>query len=387
MKNVAVLGSTGSIGENTLDVISRFPERFRVLSLAAGSNRLERLAAQLEATGARTVSVPGPGDADRLRSMTGPGVEIGWGTEGLIRAATAEGVDLVVSAVVGAAGLVPTYAAVLGGKDVALANKESLVVAGELVMAAARKTGAQLLPVDSEHSALFQSLEGHRAEDVRRLVLTASGGPFRGRTRASLQGVTVSEALAHPNWSMGRKITIDSATLMNKGLEVIEARWLFDVEPERVEVTLHPQSVIHSLVEFVDGSMIGQLGMPDMRGPISYALAYPERLPMEGLNLDLWSLSELTFEAPDLDTFPCLSLAYHALEQGGSAPAVLSGANEIAVDAFLSERIGFLEIPQLVADALDAHSVVALDSVHTALDADRWARQYAREWVKKSGGG
>jgi 1-deoxy-D-xylulose-5-phosphate reductoisomerase len=385
LKNLAILGSTGSIGESTLDVVARFPERFAVKALAAGGDRLERLAEQVRATGAHLAAVRGEGQAERLRSLLGGGVEVCWGTEGLVRVAGAEDVDLVVSAVVGAAGLVPTYAALLEGRDVAVANKETLVVAGELVLEAARKSGSRILPIDSEHSALFQVLEGRQPEEVRHLILTASGGPFHGRSAESLQRVDVNEALDHPNWSMGPKITVDSATLMNKGLEVIEARWLFDVAAERIKVTVHPQSVVHSLVEFVDGSMLAQLGVPDMRGPIAYALNYPDRLPMEGLSLDLWNLEALTFEPPDRETFPCLDLAYEALRLGGTAPAVLSGANEVAVEAFLRGHLGFPEIARLVSAALEEHGTTPLDSIHAALEADRWARSFARSWVAAEG--
>ncbi|GAB4260873.1 MAG: 1-deoxy-D-xylulose-5-phosphate reductoisomerase [Deferrisomatales bacterium] len=380
-----MLGSTGSIGESTLDVVGRFPDRFRVHALAAGSARLERLAAQVRATGARLVAVPGEAEGRRLEHLLGGGAEVVWGTEGLVRVATAPEVDLVVSAIVGAAGLVPTYAALLEGRDVAVANKETLVVAGELVMEAARRSGARLLPVDSEHSAIFQALEGRQPGEVRRLILTASGGPFRGRPAASLESVRIEEALAHPNWSMGRKITVDSATLMNKGLEVIEARWLFDVPPEKIHVVVHPQSVVHSMVEFIDGAVLAQLGVPDMRGPISYALDYPNRLPLPDLKLDLWALGALTFEPPDREAFPCLELAYRALERGGTAPAVLSGANEVAVEAFLAGAIGFTQIPELVAACLNAHVGEPLDAVQTALRADRWARRFAREWVSTQG--
>jgi 1-deoxy-D-xylulose-5-phosphate reductoisomerase len=385
VKALAILGSTGSIGESTLDVVARFPDRFRVTALAAGRRRLERLAEQVRQTGARLVAVTGEAEAGRLRSLVGVGVEVCWGTEGLVRVATAAGVDLVVSAIVGAAGLVPTYAALLEGRDVAVANKETLVVAGPLVMEAARRSGARLLPVDSEHSALFQVLEGRRPEEVRRLILTASGGPFRGRGRNSLADVSADEALAHPNWSMGPKITVDSATLMNKGLEVIEAHWLFGVEPDAIQVTVHPQSVVHSLVEFVDGSVLAQLGVADMRGPIAYALNYPERVPFEELRLDLWAQKGLTFEPPDAEAFPCLALAYRALGEGGTAPAVLSGANEVAVEAFLGGSLTFLQIAGVVEAALDAHRPVRLESVQTALHADVWARDFARAWVAEHG--
>ncbi|HSH69495.1 MAG TPA: 1-deoxy-D-xylulose-5-phosphate reductoisomerase [Deferrisomatales bacterium] len=387
MKTLSILGSTGSIGESTLDVATRFPEKFRVVALAAAGANPTRLAAQVEQTGARLVAVADAGRAAALEPLLASNVEVCWGAEGLVRAAEVAEVDLVVSAIVGAAGLVPTYAALVAGKDVALANKESLVVGGELVLQAARDSGARLLPVDSEHSALFQVLDGRDSEQVRRLILTASGGPFRGRQRAELAGVSVEQTLDHPNWAMGPKITVDSATLMNKGLEVIEAYWLFGLPASAIEVTVHPQSVVHSMVEFVDGAVLAQLGVPDMRGPISYALNYPKRLPMPDLGLKLWELEGLTFEAPDRAAFPCLDLAFRALELGGTAPAVLSGANEVAVAAFLDRQLSFLQIPELVAAALGALPVTPLDTVHTALEADLTARRFARDWVGAQGRG
>jgi len=385
VKNLAILGSTGSIGESTFDIATRFSDRFSVLALAAGGFRLERLAEQVRACGAKLVAVHQEDQAERLRSLLDDQVEVCWGTEGLVRVAGAPGVDLVISAIVGAAGLIPTYTALLEGRDVAVANKETLVVAGELVIEAARKTGARVLPVDSEHSALFQLLQGRKSEEIRSLILTASGGPFRGWKTDKLENVAAREALVHPNWSMGPKITVDSATLMNKGLEVIEAHWLFGVPSHRIRVTIHPQSVVHSIVEFVDGSMMAQLGVADMRVPISYALGYPERLPMEESKLDLWALKALTFEPPDREAFPCLDLAYRAIEGGGNAPAVLSGANEVAVEAFLAGQIRFLQIAEAVAAALDAHDPRPIDSIHTALEVDRWARRFTWDWVARWG--
>jgi 1-deoxy-D-xylulose-5-phosphate reductoisomerase len=384
VKTLAILGSTGSIGENTLRVVEAFPERFRVVGLAAG-RRVDRLAEQARRFGAKMLAVADAADAERLRAELGPGFEVFSGAEGLDRVAVDSGADMVVSALVGAAGLVPTLAALTAGKDVGVANKETLVVAGALVRRAARETGAKLLPIDSEHSALFQALDGRAPETVKRIVLTASGGPFRGWGFDQLSGVGPADALKHPNWSMGPKITIDSATLMNKGLEVIEAHWLFDIAPEKIHVAVHPQSIVHSMAEFVDGSILAQMGVPDMRGPISYALAYPERLPMEDLTLDLWSMRALTFEPPDLEAFPCLGLAYRALAAGGTAPAVLSGANEVAVAAFLAKKIGFNDISRLVAEALDRHRVETLENLETALDADRWARRFAGAWVNERG--
>ncbi len=385
MITLSVLGSTGSIGENALQVVSAFPDRFRVVALAAGGGRLARLAEQVRQTGASWVAVPRREDAEALRSSLGAGVRVLWGEEGLTEVASLPEVDTVVSAIVGAAGLVPTYAAVRAGKRVALANKETLVAAGELVMGEARRSGAAMLPVDSEHSALFQILEGRDPGQVRRLVLTASGGPFRGRRREELDSVGVDEALAHPRWSMGPKITVDSATLMNKGLEVIEARWLFDMPADRIDVVIHPESVVHSLVEFVDGSLLAQLATADMRGPIAYALGFPERLPLDGLGLDLTQVGRLTFEAPDREAFPCLDLAYRALAAGGTAPAALSAANEVAVAGFLEGRITFLQISEVVAAALEAHAPLPVESLEAVLRADRWARAFAREWIARHG--
>jgi 1-deoxy-D-xylulose-5-phosphate reductoisomerase len=380
-KNLSILGSTGSIGRSALDVVASFPDRFSVVALAAG-RRIDLLAEQARRFGAKVVAVAEAADAEKLRGELGPGVAVSYGPEGLLRVALAEEADMVVSALVGAAGLVPTHAALEAGLDVALANKETLVVAGAVVRRAAERSGARILPVDSEHCAIFQALDGRDGRDVKRVVLTASGGPFRGRTAREMEGATPEEALRHPNWSMGPKITVDSATLMNKGLEVIEARWLFDLPPDRIAVTLHPQSIVHSMVEFVDGSILAQMGVPDMRGPIAYALAHPERLPMPDLALDLWKLDALTFEPPDFAAFPCLELAYEALEAGGTLPAVLSGANEVAVAAFLEKRIGFNDIARLVRETMEQHDVERLESVEMALAADRWARDYAMGWVR-----
>jgi 1-deoxy-D-xylulose-5-phosphate reductoisomerase len=291
---------------------------------------------------------------------------------------------MVLSAIVGAAGLVPTMAAIENGKDIALANKETLVSAGSLVMAAVARQGVRLFPVDSEHSAIFQSLEGHRRGDVRRLILTASGGPFRNRALADLQRVTPAEALAHPNWSMGRKISIDSATMMNKGLEVIEARWLFDLPAEQISIHIHPQSIVHSMVEYVDGSVIAQLGIPDMKMPIAYALSYPERLPLDLPPLDLCKLGSLTFEKPDLQRFACLALAYEAMREGGTAPAVMNAANEVAVESFLGGEISFLLIPGFIRATLENHRVAPLEHIDEVLRADRWARGETRRLINTS---
>ena len=345
---------------------------------------MESIARQAVRYAPKLISVRSPADAARLKGLVPPGIEVVSGAEGLVAVATHPDADMLLSALVGAVGLVPTMRALEMGRDVAVANKETLVMAGEAIMGAAKKSGARTLPVDSEHSAIFQALGGRGVENVKRIVLTASGGPFRGRKAADLYDVEPEKALRHPKWSMGPKITIDSATLMNKGLEVIEARWLFGLLPDKISVTVHPQSIVHSLVEFVDGSMLAQMGVPDMRGPIGYALAYPDRLPMDDeMALDLWGMGELTFEPPDLDAFPCLGLAYEALKAGGTAPAVLSGANEVAVEAYLARKIKFGEIPALLGDALETHAVRPAVDVEAALAADREARAFADGWVKK----
>jgi 1-deoxy-D-xylulose-5-phosphate reductoisomerase len=385
IKTLSILGSTGSIGESTFDLVSRFPDRFKVYGLAAG-RRTERVAEQARALGVKLVSVADEGDALRLQKELGPAIEVCFGPEGLVRVASEGGIDMVVTAIVGAVGLRPTLAAVEQGIDIALANKETLVAAGELVMEAAKKSGARILPVDSEHSAIFQALDGKMPDTVKKIILTASGGPFRGWDAKRLETVTVKDALNHPNWSMGPKITIDSATLMNKGLEVIEAHWLFGIGPDRIDVTIHPQSIVHSMVEYIDGSIIAQLGVPDMRGPIGYALAYPGRLPTDELALDLRSQKPLTFDEPDTEAFPCLGLAYRALRAGGTASAVLSGANEIAVEAFLREEITFTGIARLCEETLDSHTAAPLNNLETALEADRWARKFARRKIYGNGG-
>jgi len=390
VKRLAILGATGSIGEQTLAVAEAFPERFRVAALAAG-RRVEKLAEQTRRLRPELVAVADAEAAGALRASLGADApKIEWGDAGLEAVAVHEA-DLVVSALVGAVGLRPTLAAIRAGRDVALANKEALVMAGALVLREVRARGVRLLPVDSEHSAIFQALAGQRREDLRRIVLTASGGPFRTWPAERIAAATIEQALAHPNWTMGPKITIDSATLMNKGLEVIEARWLFDLPPERVDVVVHPQSVVHSLVEMQDGSWLAQLGVPDMRGPIAVALAWPERLPLldaggplaDLARLDLASAARLDFEAPDPARFPCLGLAYAALRADEAAPAVLNAANEATVAAFLAGRIAFSEIAATNAAVLDAHRArsrgAALRDLGDVLEADAWARARARE--------
>ncbi len=380
-KCLAILGATGSIGVSTLDIVAAHPDRFYVGALTGGNN-LERLAEQVQRFRPDLVGVLSEEHGQRLRSLLGSQmVEIVFGIEGLIACATLAGADMVVSAIVGAAGLVPTMAAIEAGKDIALANKETLVTAGPLVMSAVARKGVHLFPVDSEHSAIFQSLQGHRRQDVRRLILTASGGPFRTRRLEELSRVTPADALAHPNWQMGRKISIDSATMMNKGLEVIEARWLFDLPGDQIVVHIHPQSIVHSMVEYRDGSVIAQLGIPDMKTPIAYALSYPDRLPLDLPPLDLCALKNLSFDAPEKGRFACLELAYAALACGGTAPAVLNAANEIAVEAFLQGEIGFLDIPALIQQVLERHPVSDLNHIDDVLHADRWSREETRRRI------
>jgi len=378
MKQLSILGSTGSIGVSTLEIVAANPERFRVVALTAGRN-LELFARQIRQFTPRIAAVASPEDVPQLKELcSGLAVEILGGPDGLSAAATADETDMVVAAIVGAAGLAPTAAAVRAGKDIALANKETLVTAGHLFMEMVSRYGVKLYPVDSEHSAVFQSIEGHRSQDIRKIILTASGGPFRNTPVEQLAHVTVRDALNHPNWSMGRKITIDSATMMNKGLEVLEARWLFDAPVDKIEVNIHPQSIIHSMVEYVDGCVIAQLGTPDMKAPIAYALSYPERIATGVRPLDLTTFSGLTFFKPDLDKFRCLGLAYRAINDGESMPAVMNAANEIAVEAFLNGAIGFLQIAEVIERTMDAHQAHDLKSIEEVLQADGWGRDTAR---------
>ena len=380
VKQLAVLGSTGSIGVTTLDLVARFPDRFAAVSLAAGRN-VERLAEQVRQFRPRLVATADGDAAAALRAAV-PDFdgEIVAGLDGINRVATAPGVELVISALVGALGLRPTLRAIEAGKDVALANKEVLVVAGELVQAAARRAGVNVFPLDSEHNAIYQALHGHRRSDVRRIILTASGGPFLRTPREELRAATPAQALKHPIWKMGSKITIDSSTLMNKGLEVIEAHWLFGLPPEQIDVVIHPQSIVHSMVEYVDGSVLAQLGIPDMAIPISYILAYPERLALTHLpSLDLVQAGRLEFVAPDLERFPCLALAYRVLRTKGTAPAALNAANEVVVEEFLNGRIGYLDIARIACAVLDRHTPVAHPTLDELLAADGWARRVAAE--------
>lgn len=385
MKSIVILGSTGTIGVNALDVIRTFKRRFKVAALVAGRN-LELLARQVAEFAPRVVCVQERGDVDALRKLLGRRrVELVWGEEGAVAAATEPTADFVLAAIVGGAGLVPTFAAVQAGKDVGLANKEALVMSGELFVREARKRGVRLLPVDSEHSAVFQCLDGNRPEDVDRIILTASGGPFLRTPLPELGRVTVKQALKHPTWKMGPKITIDSATMMNKGLEVIEARWLFGVPGERVEVVIHPQSIVHSMVRYRDGAVMAQLGIPDMRIPIAYALSYPERLDIGLPPLDLQKQGKLDFVKLESRRYPALGIAYRALEQGGTAPPVLNAANEVAVAAFLDGRIAFRQIHEVSRKTLEAHRPVKPRTLKQVLKADAWARALAGELVQHQG--
>jgi len=375
MKALSLLGSTGSIGANVLAVVRQFPEHFRIVGLSAGRS-IELLAEQVREFQPECVSVGDSSLVAALAEKLPPSYRsrILCGVEGNCAVASLSAADMTVSAVVGAVGLLPALAAIRAGKDVGLANKETLVMAGRLVMDEVRRHQVHLLPIDSEHSAIFQALEAGRKQDVARIILTASGGPFRTWTQAALQNAEPEQALAHPNWTMGRKISIDSATLMNKGLEVIEARWLFDVEPERIEVVVHPQSIVHSLVEYQDGSVVAQLGIPDMRIPIAYALSYPKRLELGLQRLNLAQCGGLAFEAPDHQRFPALRMAYEALAAGGVKPAVLNAANEAAVEAFLAGRIGFTQIAEVVGVALESTAQGDELDLQAILAADQEAR-------------
>ncbi len=400
-RRIALLGSTGSIGRSTLDLLDRLDGRFRVVSLAAGSN-VELLAEQIARYRPAVAAI---GDTSRLGELRerlgdragwgepapsawdGGRTEIHAGAEGLALAASLDEADLVVAGIVGAAGLAPTYEAVRRGRVVGLANKEALVVAGDLIKSAAERSGATLLPVDSEHNALHQCLRAGRPEEVSRLILTASGGPFRGRSADSLAGVTVEEALRHPTWRMGPKITVDSATLMNKGLEVIEAHHLFGVPAGKIDVIVHPQSIIHSMVEYTDGSLIAQLSPTDMKHPIQYALTWPERWASPLPGLDVLALGPLELLAPDRETFRCLDLGYHALRAGGTMPAVLNAANEVAVASFLDSRLGFLDIPAVIETVMDRHDPAPAGSLDVVTAADAWARREAARAIERRASG
>ncbi|HEX7371627.1 MAG TPA: 1-deoxy-D-xylulose-5-phosphate reductoisomerase, partial [Thermodesulfobacteriota bacterium] len=379
MKTISILGSTGSIGVNTLEIAARYPDRFRVVALAGGKN-IQRMEEQIRRFQPDLASVGDEDHARQLRqNLSSFPTRILSGIDGLMEVATCPEARMVVSALVGSVGLLPTLAAAKEGKQIAIANKEALVMAGEILVKEIRDRGASLLPIDSEHSAIFQVLAGHRKEEIRRIILTASGGPFLNTPREDLEQVTPRQALNHPQWRMGKKVTVDSASLMNKGLEVIEAHWLFGVPAEQIEVLIHPQSIVHSMIEYIDGSVIAQMALPDMRGPIAYALSYPERLDLRHPSLNLLETGPLTFNAVDGERFPALGLAYRALRTGGTMPAVLNGANETAVDAFLEERIGFLQIPRLIQETMERHQTKQSISLEDILYAHSWAQQEARK--------
>jgi 1-deoxy-D-xylulose-5-phosphate reductoisomerase len=383
MKAIAILGSTGSIGRQTLEIVESHPEDLKITALAAGAGNLPLLAQQIKNFAPALVAVPNQQAATDLKALLAGFAkfpEIVCGAEGLEAVAVDAQSDTLVTAVVGFLGLLPTAAAIARGKTIALANKETLVAAGNVIMPLARKHNVSIVPVDSEHSAIFQSLGQHTKSDVQKLLLTGSGGPFRTWDEAALSRATIADALRHPNWAMGRKITIDSATLMNKGLEIIEARWLFDIPPQNIEVVIHPQSILHSAVEFVDGSIVGQFGLPDMRLPIHYALFYPQRMPSPLVpRLDLITLGQLTFESPDVKRFPCLALARQAADSDSTMPCVLNAANEIAVAAFLQEKISFTDIPRLIEKVLHKHQPISQPGLDDILQADSWSRQISEE--------
>jgi 1-deoxy-D-xylulose-5-phosphate reductoisomerase len=383
MKRLSILGSTGSIGVNTLRVVAEHPDRFQVVALAAGGN-VARLAKQIETFHPEVVSVMSPEHARDLKErLPSPRPQILFGPEGLRYIASHPSADLVIAALAGSIGLLPTLAAVEAKKNLAIANKEPLVMAGEILMRECRKRRVRLLPIDSEHSAIFQSLAGHRRADVQRLILTASGGPFLRRPLREFAAITPHEAMQHPHWRMGKKISVDSATLMNKGLEVIEAHFLFGIPASRIEVQIHPQSIVHSMVEYIDGSIIAQMAIPDMRGPIAYALSFPERIHLRLPSLDLFERSPLTFHRVDPRRFPALGLAYRALEEGGTMPAVLNGANEVAVEAFLQGQLPFVQIAPLIRKTMDRHRPRKLTGIEDVLEAHHWAQRQAREWIER----
>jgi 1-deoxy-D-xylulose-5-phosphate reductoisomerase len=383
MKKIAILGSTGSIGSSSLRVIGTNPEKYRVWALGAGKN-IDGLIDQIHKFHPVAVAVQEEGLAEMVRKRLGKdsGIDVLSGQEGFSHISTLEEVDLLISAMTGAAGLIPTLKAIEAGKDIALANKEILVTAGHLVMAEARKRGVSILPVDSEHSAIFQALQGHRREDLRRVILTASGGPFMEYSAEKLKTVTPEQALKHPNWNMGQKISIDSATLMNKGLEAIEAKWLFDLSIDQIKIIIHPQSIIHSMVEYKDGSIIAQMGVPDMITPISYALSYPRHIETCIPYLKIEEIGTLSFLKPDLKTFKCLDLALRAADMGESMPTVLNAANEIAVDAFLKGKIFFYQIPDLIEKTMASHEKIPMENIEMVMKTDTWAREKATNLLK-----
>ncbi|MBC2709912.1 MAG: 1-deoxy-D-xylulose-5-phosphate reductoisomerase [Desulfosarcina sp.] len=384
MKSLSILGATGSIGSSALEIVRQFPDRFTVNALTAKTN-VAVLARQVVQFTPRLAAVYDADHARQLKALLPPtmDVEIVFGEAGYVEAATCPDTDMVLGAMVGSAGLVPTLAAIDAGKDIALANKETLVMAGDIVMAKIAGRGVKLMPVDSEHSAIYQSLAGHSHNGIREILLTASGGPFLKWPAGEFSAITPKDALRHPNWSMGSKITIDSATLMNKGLEVIEARWLFNIDFHRIKVVVHPQSIVHSMVTYEDGAVIAQMGIPDMKGAIAYGLSHPRRLPLDVPSPDFAHIGQLTFEDPDLERFPCLTLAYRAGEQGGTLPAVLNAANEVAVSAFLDNRLPFTGIYPIIDQTLNHHSGEDGADLGQIIEADRWARETALSLIRR----
>lgn len=384
MKKISILGSTGSIGTQTLDVVRANKDKFEVVAISANSS-IDLLLEQIKEFRPKYVAVYNENSAKKLKEMIPSNIkiEVLSGMEGLKIISSLNEIDVLLTAIVGMIGLVPTLCAIRNGKDIALANKETLVYAGSLVMSESKKYGVNILPVDSEHSAIFQCLNGEQNKEIEKIILTASGGPFRGKQREELIHITKNEALKHPNWDMGRKISIDSSTLMNKGLEVIEAKWLFGLEPSDIDVVVHPQSIIHSMVQFIDSSVMAQLGCPDMKLPIQYALSYPDRIVSDFDRLDLTKLMTLTFEKPDMDTFPCLKLAYDVLKMGGTYSAVLNSANEVLVNEFLEDKIGFYDIPYYIEKTLENHSSITNPTLEEILEIDRWTREYVLQNIKQ----
>lgn len=381
MKNISILGSTGSIGTQTLDVIKNHEEKFNVVGLSALKN-IDELEKQIYEFNPEIVAVFNKEKAKILSNRIGKKIKIVSGIEGLIEVATLNSANIIVTSVVGSIGLIPTLEAIKCSKTIALANKETLVVAGELVMKEAKKYNATIIPVDSEHSAIFQCLQGEDVDNISRIILTASGGSFRKWTKEEIKAAKAEDALKHPTWNMGKKVTIDSATLMNKGLEVIEAKWLFDMDLDKIDVVVHPQSIIHSMVEYKDYSIISQMGTPDMRTPIQYALSYPDRINTNVKKLDFNSLGELSFSSPDIDRFPCLSLAYEALKEGKTMTSVLNGANEVLVEYFLQNKIKFYDIPKFIEKAMMAHKPFSYETVDEILEVDKWVRDWIENQIK-----
>ncbi|QUH20802.1 1-deoxy-D-xylulose-5-phosphate reductoisomerase [Alkaliphilus sp. B6464] len=381
MKNISILGSTGSVGRQTLDVVKNHRERFKVVGLSALEN-IDEVEEQIYEFDPEIVAIFNQDKAEILSNRVGRKIKIVSGIDGLIEVATLNSANIVVTSVVGSIGLIPTLEAIRCNKTIALANKETLVVAGELVMNEAQKYGVKIIPVDSEHSAIFQCLQGEDIKNISRIILTASGGSFRDWTKEEIEKASAEDALRHPTWNMGQKVTIDSATLMNKGLEVIEARWLFNLELDKIDVIVHPQSIIHSMVEYKDNSIISQMGLPDMRTPIQYALSYPERINSNVEKLDFNKLGELTFMAPDTNRFPCLSLAYEALKIGKTMPCVLNGANEVLVEYFLENKIRFYDIPELIGKAMSIHEPFSYKTVDELLEVDKWVRSWIKNQLK-----